>query len=176
MTLREKRTVLVFGSTLLALACVAVVAGGVLLPVRVEADPPANMPELASGGSTDPNDAPADPNRMSRVFADLQRLARMDLRRPLVKKDVPRRTSTKTPPKPRLQLRLLGTAEEPGRSLAYFQERDGSTVWLAEGERLKTPAGEVVVKTITSERVTITLGEQTIEQKVPVRSWQGETP
>ncbi|MFW5732777.1 MAG: hypothetical protein ACOCZU_06150, partial [Planctomycetota bacterium] len=83
---------------------------------------------------------------------------------------------TKSTPKPRLQLRLLGTAEEPGRSLAYFQERDGSTVWLAEGERLKTPVGEVVVKTITSERVTITLGDQTIEQKVPLRSWQEETP
>ncbi len=165
-----------FGSILLALACFAVVAGGVLLPVRVEADPPDDVPEPASGERADSNDAPSDPNRMSRVFADLQRLARMDLRRPLVKKDVPRKTSPKTLPKPRLQLRLLGTAEEPGRSLAYFQKRDGSTVWLAESERIKTPAGEVVVKTITSERVSITLGEQTIEQKVPVRSWQEDTP
>ncbi len=176
MTIRQKKIAFTFAAVLLAVACVGVLAGGVMLPVRVEAEAHGNLPELPTANGTDANDAPADPNRMARVFADLQRLTGLDLRRPLVEKKTPPKEAPKDAPAPRLQLRLLGTAEEPGHSLAYFQKRDGTTVWLGKGDRLKTPVGEVVVTGITSETVRLTVNGQPMDLRAPVRSWQKETP
>lgn len=175
MNLRQKKTALTLGSALLGLACLAVLAGAVTLPVRVEADRPRDLPELAANDVKDGNDAPDDPNRMAAVHRDLQRLARLDLRKPLVRPAKPK-PERKSRPAPTLRLRLLGTAQEPGHSLAYFQKVDGTTAWLGEGDRVQTSAGEVVVQTITSQAVTIALGERTVELKVPVRSWQKEGP
>jgi hypothetical protein len=167
---------LTVGAVLLSLACVAALAGGLMLPVRVEANPPRDLPNHSAGRAGDPNGEPADPNHMQRVYRDLQRLVQLDLRRPLIEPAAPPKEETKSKPAPRLRLRLLGTAQEPGHSLAYFQKVDGTTTWLSEGDRLKTPAGEVVVQAITSEQVTVTVGGQTTELKVPIRSWQKERP
>jgi hypothetical protein len=159
MTVHQHKKVIGLAAALVAVGGLAVLAAGLSLPLGVETNPPA-MHIAGAGAAAAPAGAPT-PNGAegsTPALAELQRLCAMDLRRPLHDSARPLsrgRSGPKVAPKPTMSVRLIGTVNEPGHSMAMFQKRDGSIALCAEGQSVDDAAAKVTVIRIEHQKVTV---------------------
>ncbi len=173
MTIRQRKKIIALAAGLVGLGAAAVLAAGLTLPVQVEAPEPAaadagtSAPALPDGA---PSGAEAGPSKAA--LAELLRLCAADLRKPL-QEAAPAAPGAGPAAKagPRaarsLTVRLIGTAIEPGHSLAMFQKPDGSIELRAEGQALDDAAGGFTVTRIEDLKVTVKVGSETRELAIP---------
>jgi hypothetical protein len=169
MNFRQRKRVMLLGAVVLGCASAAVLAGTFMLPVQVE--PRVDADAAPSPGKGDKQDQPADPGPGDPPVEEelLRQLSAIDLRRALY--DQPETPDKQPPgqPKPKLQLRLVGTAEEPGHSTGFFLKPDGQIELLSAGETLKTPRGEVTVIEVKDRVARVRFAGQEIQLKAPPR-------
>lgn len=181
MTVRRRKMLIWLLAGALAAPSVAVVALGLTVPVRVETD----QPSMTSGGpSEEPSAkamAAASRDRQRRAaMAQLLQLCQRDLRKPLYDSDSPAeaeadRTAARRPGPSSLTLRLIGTVNEPGHSMAMFQKKDGSIALCAQGESVDDAGGPVTVTRVEYEKVSVQCGNRAHELVIPPRT-PGRTP
>jgi hypothetical protein len=176
MTVRQRKTLIWLAAGVLAAPTVAVVALGLALPVRVETGAAGRPDGGAAGEPSDRAASAADRDRQRRAaVADLLRLCRTDLRKPLFDSEAPAEGPTAKGGTARrggpssLTLRLIGTVNEPGHSMAMFQKKDGSIALCAQGESVDDAGGAVTVTRVEFEKVTVQYGNRSHELILPPR-------
>jgi len=136
MTVRQIKRVMIAAVVLLCLGTVAIIAGGLLSPVSVEA---ATAP--VADGSTS-GDATSDSNAATSTPAvplnQLRQVALLPLRRALFDPPPPPKppqhhSNQAQRPRSQLAVRLIGTIVEPGRSAAMFQMPDNQIMVCMQG-------------------------------------------
>ena len=159
MTMRQRKRLLIGAAGVVGLASVAVLAGGLALPVAAPVSVP--PPPIAATG-TDAGGSPVgtDADAARRLAAGLEHVSRLDLRRPLYDPVTPPTTQAPDPasaarPKSPMTARLVGTVIEPGHSVAFFQMADGMVRLCREGGTLDDSGGPITVKRIDGPRVTV---------------------
>lgn len=177
MTVRQRKTLIWLLAGALAAPSVAVLVLGGVVPVRVETEQ-AGEPAAAADGTPQGQGASAaarDAPPRRAAMADLLRLCRTDLRKPLYDADEPaqdpkgRKAAARQAARSALTLRLIGTVNEPGHSMAMFQKKDGSIALCAQGESLDEAGGAVTVTRVEYEKVTVQYGNRSHELVIPPR-------
>jgi hypothetical protein len=164
MNVRQRKRTIYAAAGLLGLAGVAVLAWGLGGEVRVEADrdmPASPVRPRSTPGETDGPHAA----RSHIALAELNRVAAMDLRPSLFDPPTSDRSATDDTRAPKaMRVILIGTAVEPGRSMALFRMPGGEVELAGEGQSIDDPGGAVVVDRIEHRKVTVTYrgAEQTL--------------
>lgn len=154
------------GALGLALATGAVLVGGFLLPVEVQAES-VQGPDKNSGSETSSQGPRSRPDPMAEVYQQLQQLASRPLRQELEEPKEPTPAQQRGRPRPTLSISLVGTALEPDNSMAVFGKRDGSIQWVRLGETIETASGNVTLDRVTPTGVTVRFGGQAVELELP---------
>jgi len=118
------------------------------LPSAAESSPDQNQPSIEANTQSNAQAGPA--------LNQLQSLASLPLRRPLRDPDKPQ-AAQKMP----LRARLVGTVNEPGRSLAIFKLASGEHRFVPVDAQFDDPAGKVTVKQIDEQKVTVEYAGET---------------
>jgi hypothetical protein len=175
MNYRRKNRLLILATAALVVATGAIWAGGFLLNVQVRAGQ-VDTPQLASGGKPGRVSEPKG-DAMAAVFEQLRTLGPRKLRGPLT--DVKRPTKVadaRVAPKVSLTVSLIGTAREPGHSMAAFRKQDGTLQWVAQGETFETASGEVTLQAVSDVGVTVSLAGTKIKLAIPEEPQRPSTP
>jgi len=174
MNVRQRKRVLWLASIALAVGAGAALAWGFAVPVRVTPSE-ADVPGLAHprDDSPDKNDHDPQRNPSRPPLEELKKLASMDLRQPLYDAPEPRKQQPE-PDKPqpkqtpsRLSLRLVGTIQERGHSMAMFQAGDGSIKLCGEGQSVENSGDVVKVTRVDFRTVTIEIDGESRELALP---------
>ncbi|MFO8014766.1 MAG: hypothetical protein R6X20_15840 [Phycisphaerae bacterium] len=176
MTVRQRKMLIWLLAGALAAPAVAVVVLGLAVPVRVEtAQAPATEGAQDEKPSAKSATADAGDRPQRAALAELLRLCRANLRRPLYDADEPAedaktgKTAARRAARSPLTLRLIGTVNEPGHSMAMFQKKDGSIALCAQGESVDDAGGAVTVTQVEFEKVTVEYGNRSHELIIPPR-------
>jgi hypothetical protein len=158
MNVRQWKRLMSAGAILTGMAAGATLLLGVLLPVRV----PPEEPRARRPASADEQPALVTAEDVAGDHPSLPALRRvcsLDLRRPLYDAP-PEKTPDVQPPaaKVPLAIRLLGTVQEPGHSMAMVQTSDGMIEVYAEGDRIDDAGSVFMIMKIEAEQVTIDHG------------------
>lgn len=118
---------------------VAIAAWGFTAPIELTAAGDLNAPRRPT--TTAPTDPPEQQHQAPSLppLAELRRLWTMNLRRPLYDEPTEASDGNDPPPKPEkpLQVMLIGTAVEEGKSEAILQMTDGSIEIIGVGQSVK---------------------------------------
>lgn len=168
MNPRQKKRLLIVGAAVLGVVAVVIVGVGLSLPVRVDVDDSGVHVKVVSATSQDTK--PQEVQAAGLTLAQLQRLGAMPLRRPLYDAKQPVATNVRQQPvaKP-MTLRLVGTINEPGHSMAMFQKSDGSIELCALNQSIDDAGGAVTVTHIEPNQVTVKYGGQSRDLEIPKR-------
>lgn len=166
MNYRKRIRLLSLGALGLALLTGAVLVGGFLLPVEVQADS-VQTPEEASGRKASSQGPDPRPDPMAEVYQQLGQLASRPLRQELKEPEVPAPPQQSGRPRPSLSVSLVGTALEPSNSMAVFRKRDGSIQWARLGETIETASGNVTLEQVTQTGVRVRFGGVSVELELP---------
>lgn len=158
MNLRQQKRAIWLAAGALGLVALAVLAAGVAVPLELAPDEPDIPPAPENNPAADRGAEQARAERARGELAALQRVASLDLRRPL--HDAP---AAGGPSKVPMTVRLIGTVKETGHSMAMFQKKDGTIELCAEGESIDDTGGAVTVKRIDQETVTVEYADETVE-------------
>jgi hypothetical protein len=180
MTVRQRNKLIGLAAAFVGLAGVAVLAAGLGVPVQVAADEsaapaePVVAPVAPSDASAEQKDAESHV-----ALSELQRLCRIDLRKPLF--DVPALPSTagaasNPSSASSLGARLVGTVVELGHSMAMFQKRDGSIELCAEGQSLDDAGGKITVLRIEYMKATVQVAGRMFNLVIPPLPGQQVSP
>jgi hypothetical protein len=167
MTVRGTRRLIGLAAALAGAAAVAILAAGLGLPVEVAVPEPAPGAGVAAAGA--PDGGKADAARAARgrpPLAEFERLAALDLRRPLYDPPAEPRVAAAHPATP-LTVRLIGTVNEPGHSMAMLRKADGSVAVCALGEGVDAAGGRVTVTGIGHRKATVRYGGRSHELVAP---------
>ena len=148
MNRRQRKFLAWSAAALIALIGVVVLLAGLMIPVRVDLSD-SRRPPSASGtrASTGPN---ADPSHFDLV--ELLPLCDRDLRRPL---NADPAAGAGSPSGTPLTLQLVGTANEPGHSMAILKKGDGTVVLGALGDTIDGAGGPSVITRIAPDRISV---------------------
>lgn len=168
---QRKRLIWVLAAGLVACST-GLLAWGVAVPVRVVPTAPAVAVSALADSDTQTDSARARRSAPSRPSLDaLQQLAGSNLREPLYDPPPPsaKPTNKREPPEPapRLTLRLVGTIQEAGHSMAMFQKSDGTIKLCAEGDHVKDGKNAVKVTRVAFRTVTVEHGGRSHELALP---------
>jgi hypothetical protein len=166
MNYRRKTRLLSLGALGLALVTGAILVAGFLLPVEVEAQE-TQTPGVSETQPAASRRSSSQPSPMAQVYEQLEQLASRPLRREL---EEPRKSTPQRPaglPRPKLSISLVGTAREPGHSMAVFGKPDGSIQWVRPGETIETPSGNVTLEQVTAAGVTVRFAGETVQLELP---------
>jgi hypothetical protein len=169
MTVRQRKKALAFSAAILGVLALLVLVVGLSLPARIaarEAEPGIDVP----GADDAANDAQAEAaaaEASRQALAELQRLCRADLRRPLYDPPSAAGPSPGGPTTQALTLSLIGTVIEPGHSMAMFRKPAGGTVFCAVGESVDDAGGPVKVLGVDEDKVTVEFAGRTRELALP---------
>jgi hypothetical protein len=166
MTLRQTKRSIIIAAAITALAALSAVVAGVAWPYDLGLDDPGADPAPAAPGSSSANSPGGSAPALD--LAQLQALCAIDLRRPLLDDPTAAQADQQpvvaaAPPGSALSLRLVGTAHEPGQSIALFQKPDGKIELCALGKTLDDPAGPVKVTHIEHRKVTVEFAGGSLE-------------
>jgi len=175
MNIRQQKKTLWAAAAVLAGCAVCVVALAVLTPVKVEVASATNSPrgrDLPHAGD-DANAASANRPAASgpEFLSQLQRLCAADLRRPL--QDPPPAPGSRGPRgRPGAgsvgAVKLIGTADEPGHSMAVFLAPGGAIEVCGEGQSFKlSGGGEVTVVAVDPNKVAVQIDGRRHELVMP---------
>ncbi len=172
MNVRQRKRAIGLAAAAVGLAAVAVLAAGVAVPLETGPDEP-DVPssEGAGGAARDPAAEQAKAERARAKLAELQRVSGLDVRRPL--QDAPVAGGASKVP---MTVRLIGTVDEPGHSMAMFQKKDGTIALCAEGQSVDDAGGAVTVKRIDQQTVTVEYADETIELVLAPAAGGGTRP
>jgi hypothetical protein len=177
MNVRQRKRMLYLAAGLCGAGVAAVVTWGLITPVEVTAARPSF--QLSSAGqSTQPSDRASARHTPARPSLEqLQRLASMKLRQPLYdpeptqaqKQAKQTQPSHSHQPDAQLTLRLVGTVQEPGHSMAMFQTQDGTIELCAQGHSVENGGDQAVVKVTRVEhrKVVVQYNGQSHELSLP---------
>jgi hypothetical protein len=158
MSGRQRRTMMWLGAALVMLAGVSVAAWGLAAPVRVQTRPEdAAAPGSKAALSSAEASRQATGRDSARLLAALQQLCAMNLRRPLYD---PPPTPPPPRPEPSMTVRLVGTINEPGHSLAMFQKPNGAIELCGLGESIDDEGLAVTVTRIEGGKVTVRYADE----------------
>lgn len=152
MTIKQLKRSINLSAAALACVALAVLAWGVLAPVRVVV--PATPG--ASASSPRASSALSDEQR-GPTLDQLRTIAAVNLRQPL--RDPPPQIIEK----PTMQAKFVGTINDqahPDQSLAIFRLPDNSEHLLKAGQQISDPAGLIVLKRVGDQVVWIELDGQ----------------
>ena len=173
MTPPQRRVLLRLTTLLAIVASAAVLAWALLDPVRVEEPRPGRAPKPAAG--KDPVQGVA--HAPSFDAAALAQLAAMDLRRPLFDPEPPPNMAGQANAgAPALTVELIGTAREPGHSMALFRRPNGIVEVRGEGETLENAPGLLTVVRVTTAAVTVQHAGQVFDLQPPPPPGQEALP
>lgn len=155
-------------------AAMAIVLGGgavlawvIATPVRVETN---ESSPAERGGSVEPAIAAAAaqtvaPRRLT--LEELREVCGLDLRRPL--SEVPPATgdAAVAPPPVAITVRLVGTAQEHGHSVAMFQKQDGTLEVCAQGQSIEDGGVSIRVMLVEAARVMVNVAGVMCELSMP---------
>ena len=169
MNVRDRKRILGWAAAATALGGVVVLAAGLATPMPLavgggSARPIASTQPPASG----PSERPKAPGVAGLTLEELLSLCATDLRKPLF--DAPAGPTAQGPAKPAaaaLGVRLLGTVDEPGHSMAILQAANGAIEVCGEGQKTDDANGGVTVIRIDHQKVTVMMGGQSHELVVP---------
>jgi hypothetical protein len=169
MDVRDRKRVLGWATAATALSGVVVLAAGLLTPMQAVVDVAGARPSVAAATpASGPGERPKAPGVAGLTLEELQSLCAMDVRKPLF--DAPPGSAAQGPAKPTanaLSVRLLGTVDEPGHSMAILQGANGEIEVCGEGQKTDDASGGVTVLRIDHQKVTVTQGAQSYELVVP---------
>ena len=166
-------------ATVLAVCAGGVLIAGLCAPVGVEVA--SSKPSQRGGGAAaasrpaagDANDTLASGSGAiaasgPEFLVQLQQLCGMGLRRPLFDPPPePALQGRNTRPGAGLSVRLIGTADEPGHSMAVFQKADGAIEVCGEGQSFELPGGVLTVVTIEPDKVAVQYAGRRHELVIP---------
>ena len=127
MTQRSRKRLLIFLNVALAAALVGVPAALLLAPPGGD---------RGGGGKAEANSHSAAAGQALRPLNSYEAIYRRDLRKPLFDPVVVAEVKA-PPPKPKLTIRLTGTAVEPGFSYAMFRTAGGQDKLVSVGQTLE---------------------------------------
>ena len=178
MNVRDRKRILGWAAATIALGGIVVLAAGLMTPVQVAVEGADTRPIVSRGT---PASAPSERPKASGVaglaLEELQLLCTTDLRKPLF--DAPPVPGAQGPAKSAaaaLSVRLLGTVDEPGHSMAILQTSNGSIEVCGEGQKTDDAGGGVTVLRIDHQKVTVMQGGQSHELVVPPLPTPPSTP
>lgn len=160
-----------FGAALLAALAAVCVGIGTTMPLSLptpDQQPPMRVTQTASERSADDEAQATQSDALDE--AALRRVARLDLRQPLFDEPKPDQAAQAQPepePTPTIHLQLIGTAHEPGRSVAMVQLSDGSVELCEAGERFEHSGVEVRVTAVQRRAATVEVGGRAIRLEIP---------
>jgi hypothetical protein len=169
MDVSQRKRLMKGATVATGLAAAIVLAGGLTMPVRVDA------PQRQPGGLAARSTASTATSRRAgggddegRQLAELQRLCSLDLRKPLFGSPAASQAApAPQPQQPTMTLRLVGLVNEPGHSMAMFQKTDGSIVFCAQGESVVDAGVPVTVIRIDPPKVTVQRAGTSLELALP---------
>ncbi len=108
------------------------------------------------------------------TLSQLQQVAKLPLRQPLVSKaNTNRSTQSRVRPDTNIRLRLIGTANEPGKPMAIFQTSTGKISVRGVGQAMKDAGIEYTVTNISARQATVKFGSRTQTLKMPPKRSRG---
>jgi hypothetical protein len=161
ITTRQRRQLLWSGAGLGAAAACALAAWGVTAPVSVAVPEMQTRTAQHTRVSTDPSTQPSQATDPSLSLGRLQRIAATRLRQPLrarqpteesqqaTEKAAENRAETRDKP---LSVRLIGTINEPGHSMAMLEWKDDGRVKLCSNGQQIERSGERFEVTAVAKR------------------------
>ncbi len=154
-------------AAIVALGAAAILVWGVSAPVDVSAGAP-DVPGLdISAKLYDKNTSDRNPNREETLdLSELQRLCAKDFHRPLYDPEPKERKVSKTSKKTPMTMRLVGTATEPGHSVAILLSKDGSVELCSPGQSIETACGTITVTRVEHRKATVRHGGKTYELEI----------
>lgn len=183
MNVRQRKRVLWSAAAALCLAGAAVIAWGVATTATVTPREQAiDAPAVAGRDQpTDSPNAPAGPaNARERPSLEaLNRLASLKLRQPLFEQASTDQRQTATEeenddePRRSLSLRLVGTIQEPGHSMALFRKSNGTFELCPQGQSIEDGSGQVTVTRVGRRTVTVQFAGRSRELTMPDEESRG---
>jgi len=179
MTIRRRKQLLYTAAGLLVALTVACVGLGLAMPVttpRVDAEPPVPIrPVAGADDSADPATAAGNAAAPTAGWpeldrATLRRVANRPWRQPLFAQPEPdpeQPEPAQPSPAPSINLRLIGTAHEPGRSVAILRKSDGTTELLEQGQSFTDRGATITVSAIGPRSATVEVNGSPRELKLP---------
>jgi len=164
MNRRTRTNLMAFAAATLAVGAVAIVVGGLLLPVDEVGDrsPTQNEHVETVGDSAEENAPPAGPS-----MEELQRLCAIDLRKPLDADSADAAPESAASAGAPLPVQLIGTIHEPGHSMAMLRKANGTIEVCAEGDRVEEGAVSVQVTRVERDKITVKFDGASRELVVP---------
>ena len=167
MSLRRRKRIIWLAAAVVASAGAATLVWGLALPVNIAVDGSTSHAETPGAGDLLAGAARNAPVHPMVSLDELQRVCGLDLRRPLGEAPMAASGVTGGPAKSPMTLRLVGTVNEPGHSMAMFQKVDGSIELCALGQSIDDAGGTVTVTRIEEQKVVVQYGAQSLELVVP---------
>lgn len=183
MTIRQRKQMLYAAAALLVVLAFVCAGLGVILPVTtptVQPDLPVRIRPVAGNADSGDPDTPSDRSTAQSAApgagwpeldrATLRRLAGRPWRQPLFEptEPEPNQPEKNAPdPAPSITLRLIGTAHEPGRSVAILRKSDGSTELCERGQSFTDRGATVTVTDIGPRAVTVEVNGSPRELTLP---------
>ncbi len=170
MNARQKKKMILLAAAVIALGAAAILAWAVLAPVRVEPGKP-NIGKFSSGAKNPVGGAVGENADITDNLAlnELQRLCSMNLRRPLYEKKT-------EPEKPNvvkasssnasISVELVGTATEPGHSVAFLKTKNGIIELCPAGGSIENDGDMITVTSVEHKKATVKYGGKTYELEV----------
>jgi len=167
MNMRQQKTAMWVATAVLAVCAAGIVAAGLVMPVDVTVDSPkAPRPGVAvatsqpaAGTANNPSVSASSPaSGGPKFFARLSQLCAKDLRKPLFdpQPKLVNGTPGRRPNASSLHsMRLIGTANEPGHSMAVFRKPTGEIEVCREGQGFKLQGNQVTVVAVDPNKVAV---------------------
>ncbi len=170
MNVRQRKHLIRAGAGCVLLAGAAILAAGLMTPVKVHGRPTVDTNPRSSGAKARRADG-AEPGQHAErgELAELTQLCAMPLRGPLYDPPPTGGAGPPTPTRRPMTAALIGIIYEPGHAIAVFQTAAGNKKLCAEGESVDDPVGKVTVVKVEADRVTVQYAGNTVELKPPPR-------
>jgi len=179
MNIRQRKKVIWLAAGLVGACAAGIIVAGLALPVDVVVKRSSDSPYRGAVVAASPaqsNDAntPSPGGSASagpEFVAQLRQLCRLDLRKPLY--DPPPAASHNAAAAAQvvanslLSVRLVGTADEPGHSMAVFQKPDGAIEVCAQGQGFELQGSELTVVTVQPHKVAVRYAGKRHELVIP---------
>jgi len=163
MNARAIKKMLGSAAVVVSTSAVALLVWGFTTAVRIDAHKP-DIGRYAPKATTMPagSSDPAIGRQAGLSLTELQSICAIDLHRPLYDAPKPEARKVATPARAvALTVRLIGTAAEPGHSVAILQKNDGSIELCAQGRSIDHPGGAITVTKVEHRKATLRCGGRT---------------
>lgn len=172
MNVRQRKKVIWLTAVVVGVASLVLLFTGFCVPIKTTKSKTVFQSEVSAtaGVFGETSNDKENTNVSNLSFDELKRLCEKNLRKPLYDKPIPepeKSDAASSASNSSLPLRLIGTANEPGHSIAMFQKSDGSIELCVENENMDNAGETVTVIKIEHQKVIVEYGGETYELVIP---------